>query len=379
MGLFPGTQCRSPALYGTTGEGFMDKSTDQDRRDEEFAYFRRRVFFVFAAIGLIILAFLLREILLLAFAGVLFGMIFRAAGKLVGKVTRMGERTSLGVAVALIFVLVGLAGWLAAPLFANQLPNLFDRVDEAVGQIEDEFGIDLPSNVSEIFESISGFGSQVVSGVVTAAGMVVSAITAIVLVLAAGIYFAAEPQVYRKGVVLLFPLEHHGRVRRGLRKVGSTLLLWLKAQFLTMIVVGLLTGVGAWAIGLPAPIALGVFAGLGEFIPILGPFIAAIPALLVAFGEGGSLVVWTLVLYVVIQQVEGNIITPLVQREMLSIPPVLLLLSLLAMGVFFGIVGIIVAAPLTVAGYVMVREFYVRDYLDEGELLDGRNADSNPI
>lgn len=356
----------------------MEESNDKTGGEGGFDQFRRRVFFVVAVVVSIVLIVLLRDILLLAFGGLLVAMVLLAVGRLVARATRLSEKASLVVAGFLVLGVMILAGWLAWPIFANELPNLFDRIDEAVDQLENDFGVELPGTVSELAAGFSGWGSQLLSGVVAAVGVIASALSAFILVVVVGVFLAAEPRTYRDGIVLLFPIHLHGRVRRALDKIGTHLQTWLKAQALTMLIVGILTGLGAWAIGLPAPVALGVFAGVGEFIPIVGPIIAAIPALLVAFGEGGSMVIATLLLYLVIQQLEGNVITPLVQREMLSLPPVVLLLSLLVAGLFFGPLGIIVAAPLTVAGFVAVREFYVREYLDEAELIDRRKEMAKP-
>jgi predicted PurR-regulated permease PerM len=143
---------------------------------------------------------------------------------------------------------------------------------------------------------------------------------------------------------------------------------------LAMLVVGVLTGLGTWAIGLPAPVALGVIAGLGDFVPIVGPLLAIAPAVLVAFGEGTTTLGLTVVLYIVIQQFEANLLVPLLQRKILSIPPVLLLFSMIAFGFIFGIIGIIVAAPLTIMIYILIREFYVRDLLGQDVLMDATKA-----
>jgi predicted PurR-regulated permease PerM len=119
-----------------------------------------------------------------------------------------------------------------------------------------------------------------------------------------------------------------------------------------------------------------------EFIPIIGPLAAAAPALLIAFGEGGTIILTTILLYIIVQQIESNVVTPMLQRRIVHIPPVILLFSFVALGVVFGIAGIIVAAPLSVALFILVREFYVADLLGERAELEVVSAapapDQNP-
>jgi predicted PurR-regulated permease PerM len=242
--------------------------------------------------------------------------------------------------------------------------------------MESVFGITLPENTEEITEAITGVVDRIWSTLVTIAGAVFSVGTTLVLVIFGGIYLAIDPSLYRRGLVILFPRSWHERVTHALDETGKGLRLWLQAQLLTMLAVGVLVGLGAWAIGLPSPLALGLIAGLTEFVPIIGPFIGAIPAVLVAFGMDTSMLIITVILYVVVQQVEANLITPLLQRRIVSTPPVLILFSFVALGALFGALGIIVAAPLTIALYILVREVYIGDVLSEraqlSDLTSGR-------
>jgi predicted PurR-regulated permease PerM len=193
-------------------------------------------------------------------------------------------------------------------------------------------------------------------------------LTTLAVVLFSGVFLAADPGLYRRGLVMMFPRGWHEKITHGLNETGQALQLWLRAQLLTMTAVGTLVGLGTAAIGLPAPLALGLIAGITEFVPIVGPIIGAAPAVLVAVNDGPTLI-WTVLLYVGVQQVEANLITPVLQRSIVSIPPVLLLLSFVALGGIFGSLGIVVAAPLTIAIFILVREFYIGDLLSERDQL----------
>lgn len=122
---------------------------------------------------------------------------------------------------------------------------------------------------------------------------------------------------------------------------------------------------------MPSALALGFLAGLSEFVPIVGPVLGAVPALLLALSEGGNTVFWVLGLYLAVQQIESNLIMPLVQRETVDLPPVLTLFAILALGVLFGPLGVLLGTPLTVVIHVAVMQLYVRDTLHEAVRLPG--------
>ena len=338
-------------------------------QDENLLQYLRRLLVTIAVVGIVFILVLLRDVLLLAFAALLVSVALRAIGAFLSRVLHVGPRIGLALACVIGVVVIGSAFAFFWPPFQAQLPTLFDRITAALGDLEDTLGIQLPDTAQELSQNLTGLADQVLSSIVSVVGTLATAISAFLLVLVAGVFIAAEPTRYRDGIVMLFPKNWHDNVQRAFDKAGEVLVLWLRAQGLAMIAVGVFTGLGCWAIGLPSPFALGLIAAFGEFIPIIGPFAAAAPAILIAFDEGGTVLAWTIVLYITVQQLESNLLQPMLQRRIVMIPPVLLLFSLVALGLLFGIPGIIVAAPLTAAGYVLIREFYVGELLGEQELI----------
>lgn len=140
-----------------------------------------------------------------------------------------------------------------------------------------------------------------------------------------------------------------------------------------MIVVGLMTWLGLWLIGIPSALTLGLLAALLEFIPFIGPIISAVPAILLAFAEGPDKAFYTLLLFILVQQIEGNLLEPMVQQRAVDLPPALLLFALVAGGLVFGGAGIVLAAPLTVVLYVMVKRLYVQEALHTATPLPGQS------
>jgi predicted PurR-regulated permease PerM len=160
--------------------------------------------------------------------------------------------------------------------------------------------------------------------------------------------------------------------------LAGALRLWLLGQLIEMAIIGVLSGFSVWLIGLPSPIALGVIAGVAEFVPYLGPILAAIPALLVAVTINLQAVLWTLLAYILIHQAEGHLIMPLIQRRMVHIPPALMLMNIVALSLLFGPLATVFAAPITVVLFVIVAKLYVRDSLEEQVPIPGEPAAKQP-
>jgi predicted PurR-regulated permease PerM len=135
--------------------------------------------------------------------------------------------------------------------------------------------------------------------------------------------------------------------------------------------VGVLTTLGLWLLGIPSALALGLLAGVLEFVPFLGPILSAVPAVALALGEGMDTMLWVVGLYVAVQQIEGALITPLVQQHTVDLPPALTIFAIVAFGVLFGPLGILLATPLAVVVFVLVKKLWVREVLHENTELPG--------
>ncbi|MGZ5822679.1 MAG: AI-2E family transporter [Hyphomicrobium sp.] len=203
------------------------------------------------------------------------------------------------------------------------------------------------------------------------------AAAALVVVIVAGIYIAVSPEVYRDGFVMLFPKPMQAQIAETLDDAGEALRLWLGGQLLAMIMVGILIGVGLALVGVPSALALGLIAGVTEFIPIVGPVIGAVPALLLASTGGWHTVAWTLAVLVVVQQIESNLIMPLVAGRAVALPPAVGLFAVVAIGVLFGPLGLLLGYPLAVVTDVAVRKLYVRATLGEKVEVAGERPEKS--
>jgi predicted PurR-regulated permease PerM len=334
------------------------------------AEFLRRVLIVLGVGALALLLWMLSDVLLLAFGSILVAAILHALAAVLARHLRVPERWSVALAAVLIFgFLIG-----ALVLFGTQMrlqvANVLERLPAALDTVSRDLGIkDVTSQLPQMLGMSPGGGF--VSRVAGIGGSVLGGLADALLVIVAGIYVAANPRVYRAGLVKLFPRDQHDRVESSLDAAGEALKLWLVSQLIAMAAVGILASLAFWFLGLPSPFALGLMAGLADFIPFVGPIIGAAPAVLLAVTQSPLTALWTVLAVLVVQQIEGNVIFPLVERRMVTIPPALALFAIVAGGVLFGTLGLIFGFPLAVVVFVLVKKLYVRETLGESTPVPG--------
>lgn len=205
---------------------------------------------------------------------------------------------------------------------------------------------------------------------------VLSVTTSVLAVLAIALFLALQPRPYVSGLLRFARPERRDHYRGLLDALAQALRWWLVGRFASMAVVGVLSIVGLLLLGVPLAVLLGLLAGALCFIPFLGPVLSAIPALLVALGQSPQQALWVLLLYGGIQLIESNVLSPLIQQRAVSLPPALLLAAQIVMGGMFGLLGVLVATPFTVAVIVVVQVLYVRGALGDRMRLLGEHGGS---
>jgi predicted PurR-regulated permease PerM len=332
--------------------------------------------------GLIVLALLawqLSEVLLLAFAALVFASLLRGFSDVIQRYTRLHQAISFALSCLLVALLIAGFFYLLGVQIQSQLGALAEQLPVTLKAVGQRFGIpDLDASIGEKLTGLFQNGATVgsLAGYTQGAFGVASSL---LIVIVAGIYLGLNPQEYRNGFLFLVPRPNREVVGDALDNSGRALRLWLIGQLLVMVSIGVLTGGALFLIGMPSALALGFIAGVLEFIPFIGPILAAVPALLIALGSDNPyMVYWVAGAYLVIQQIENNVLVPLIQRQTVALPPVLGLFSLVAFGILFGVLGILLAIPLTVVLLVLVKHLYVREGLDEEVTLPGEPIDPVP-
>jgi predicted PurR-regulated permease PerM len=366
-----------------------------------------------------------RSVVLLTFLGILFGIALTAG---VDWLERRKVPRGLG-AVLLVLAFLGILGGLGAataPSITSQLRDLKTKLPEAIGKIqgwvkEREAGVDQvlqqvapqkgdtgqkarPSGEGPPGEGDQagqapqrggpqregaqdkkeepGGGISLGQGLAEQIGGVgrhlfgifsstLAVLGGIVLILFVAAFVAVDAATYHHGLMQLFPHRLRPRAGEVLSATATMLRRWLLAQFIGMVVVGVLTTVVLMILGIEAAIALGIIAGILEFVPIAGPIIAAVPAVAMGFLDGPERAIYVALAYVAIQQTEANLLYPLLMKKGLEIPPVLTIFAQGVLSLVFGFVGLLVAVPMLAATIVPIKMLYVRDVVGDEVTLPG--------
>jgi len=258
--------------------------------------------------------------------------------------------------------------------FVTAFPTLLEEALGLFNRVQGFFG--LGARVSLNGESFSELGQQVLTGgaVSTAAGVGLTVATAVSLglvVLIATLYIVIRPEPWVEGFVSLFPAGWRPRTREVLSELYQTVQRWFIGQLAAMTFIGVFWAISLSVIGVPFALLLGIFSGLISFIPYLGATIAVVLPVLLALISEPFTVVYVILAFIVIQQIEGNILQPVLMSRAVDLHPALVIFAILTMGTLFGIVGVFVAVPLVAALQVLVRELWV-------SRMDGIGADTNP-
>ena len=193
----------------------------------------------------------------------------------------------------------------------------------------------------------------------------VEVIGAVLVVLFLTIYFAAEAGRYAGGLVWLIPPARRARWAEILHETANALWHWMLGRLFSMTVLGVMTVIGLWLLGVPLPLALGFLAGIMIFVPYIGSIASAIPSVVIATSIDIMLGVYVIALYLGIHLTEGYILVPLVQRRQVHVPPALILSAQVILGGLAGFLGLLLATPLVAAALVLIRMAYVEDFLGD--------------
>lgn len=315
---------------------------------------------VVTIIGLCWLFVELNQFFMLVFAAVVIAAVFDAIASWLCRVS--GMRRSFALAIAVIGMVAFIAG--AFTLFGSQIAREFDTIRDtlpkAIQGIEgflDRYGL------GERVRALAELGSEDISRLASQAGgfalAASSGLADFVLILVGAIFIAGNPATYRSGFLSLIPAKAEPVAADTLDQMSTGLRGWMVGQAVSSLVVAALTWVGLSILDVPAAGGLAIIAGLLDVVPMVGPVIAGVPAVLLAFTVSPMTALWALLLFLVIQQLQGNFLQPMIQKHAVDIPPAVLLFAVLAAGLLFGFLGVLLAAPLTIVVFVFVQRVYV--------------------
>jgi predicted PurR-regulated permease PerM len=334
------------------------------------AEFFKRTLIVLCLALVPVLIWFLFDVILITVGAILIGVLLHLVAEPLIRWCRLPQSVALVVSGILIIGVVGGAAYLFGTQIESELADVVARASTAVTEITTQLQKSAAGKfILSHVQGGSGFSIPAfLSGIFSVS---LRFLEALVVTVIGGFYLAAQPELYRKGLGKLFPRPLRAEADETIEDIGRGLRLWLIGGLIQMVLIGAVTTIAVWLIGLPSPLALGVIAGLAEFVPYLGPIVAAVPAVLVATTQGSNFIFWTVIAYLLIHQLEGNLIAPMIQRQLIFIPPAVMLLAIVIILFVFGGVSVIFAGPIAVIIFVAIKKLYVRDSLGEATVLPG--------
>ena len=325
--------------------------------------------------------------LFLIFAGMLLGVALNALTTMLGRVVRLPHPLRLAIVCLVLAALMSGVVFLGGTTIAQQATALSDTIKgQLVGvkALLERNGFDTsyfelgnssatpatpatsstpatpapaPTHNLPSAGALASSGGAIVSQTLKLLLGTVSAVGNFFIVLFLGLTFAAQPSVYRNGLLFMAPARHRARATVIVDRISETLERWLIAQIITMFVVFVVTWIGLSIIGIPGSFILGIQAGLLTFIPTVGALIGGLIVVLASLASGWVAAASSLVLFLGVHALESYILTPILQRQALEIPPATLFAFQILLGVVFGIWGLALALPLMAIVKVMIDYF----------------------
>jgi len=322
------------------------------------SFTRRCVAFGVVA-ALFVLGWYLANVWVTVFGGIVIAAGLNALARALSRRTGMSHTAALAVTVIGLVLGIGLTTMLVGRQVAQQVGQLRSTLPQAIEAasrwLQDQSPIGMSLN--ELWDlakdgvpwgSVASYASVATGGVLD-----------IALIVILGIYLAASPGFYVEGTLRLVPHDLRGRAARAFAASGEGLEKWLLGQLLSMFAIGALTMAGLLLLGAPLAVALGVLSGVLAFVPFFGALVSGCLAVLIAFTGGPTLALYVAILCLVVQQLEGYVITPFIQRWAVALPPVLGLMAVVIFGLLFGVMGVLLATPMMVVLMILVEKLYV--------------------
>ena len=339
---------------------------------------------VVAFAALLVFTWYFAATLFLIFAGMLLGVALNAMTNMLGRLVRLPHSLRLTIVCLVLAGLLSGVVFLGGATIVQQATALSGTIKSQLVGVKaflERNGVDTsyfelgnpvatPADSSTSATSaapathnlpsagaIASGGGAIVSQTLKLLLGTVSAVGDFFIVLFLGLTFAAQPSVYRKGLLFMAPARHRARATAIVDRIGETLERWLIAQIITMFAVFVVTWIGLAIIGVQGSFILGIQAGLLAFIPTVGALLGGLIVVLASLASGWVAAASAFALFLGVHAMESYILTPIIQRHALDIPPATLFAFQILLGVVFGIWGLALALPLMAVVKVMIDHF----------------------
>lgn len=354
---------------------------------------RALIVFGFAILLLLASFYYLTQVWLIVFGAVLFAVFLLGLTDYAKKIPKLGKYLQrlphtllVGMVSGILLLIIG--GFVAN--FGNELADQFADIKQMIPAAfisvdsylqgyptiyewvtNREWFVEVRQNPELLF---SQFGQNAIGSISMLLGGFISGMGTFIVILLLGLFLALHPTMYQRSFIALVPKAHRDKAKYLLECSYNALKQWLVGQLVVMGFVGVSTTIALWLMDISFALALGVIAFVLDFVPVIGPWLSAVPILLVTLLVAPDMLLWVLLMIIVVQQAESYIVSPIVQQRLVDLPPVALLLSQIIMGSMTGILGIALATPLMVVVIVWVQVLYIKYTLGDHQLnIMGQN------
>jgi len=335
----------------------------QSEKANDDSTFTKKVWITVGIVSLSVIILLLFKtlisVLLLSLAGILMAIYFHGCASLLEKWLHLPSKIAIFISVLLNFIILGLFFWFVGARLQQQVSELADTLPATIENAK-VWLTKYPAGQKAIdYLNTSGDSGKALATAKTFFSSSFGILSDTYIILLLGLFFTASPTLYKKGIIDLLPTNAKKEGTKLLHDIHKVLKAWIKGMIFGFLLIGILTGIGLWIIGMPLILTLALIAGLMNFIPNFGPIIALIPALLLAFTQDLTTAIIVFCLYTGIQIFQSAVTDPLIQKKMTNLPPVLVIFGQVAMGMMVGFWGVLLATPILVILSTTVKNLYI--------------------
>lgn len=299
------------------------------------------------------------NVLLLALSGSLIAVYFHGLGDIIERKTRLSHRFAMIISIAGSLILIGVLFWFMGTKIQNQVAALTNTLPHTISTAKAK--LSQTAIGQKVLENFSGNNSKKLTDTATAFFSTSFGVLGdLYIILLLGIFFTANPSMYKDGILLVVPKDKKQTGKDIIDRISISLKGWLKGMLISMLLITILITASLSIMGIPVALILGLITGILELVPNIGSLAAMIPGVLLALTMGTNIAIIVAIIYIVSQTIVANIVTPLIQKKIINLPPALTLISQLIMGTLSGALGIILAVPLLAMLIILVDELYVK-------------------
>lgn len=330
--------------------------------NKELSYIQK-VWQTVAIVALLVVVILIARVafnvLLMILAGALIAVYFHGFGDLIERKTKLNRKLSMIISIGGSFVFLGTLLWFMGSKMQDQISVLSDSLPNTITAAKVK--MDETHTGRKILTYLSGDNSEKLFSTAqqffsTSFGVMGNLYVIILL----AIFFTANPSIYKDGIIMLVPSKNKPLARVAIDRISTALKGWLKGTMLSMVLITFMIATGLTVMGIPGAMVLAMFTGMLKLIPNFGSMAAMIPGVLLALTVSTNTAIIVALIYVISQTIVSNIVTPLIQKRMINLPPALTIISQVIMGTLSGALGIILAVPLLAIIIILVDELYVK-------------------